>query len=93
MVQAYTGDRRHDREFLKQISPIQHITARYPPVLISGGNKDFLTESQSYPFAAVLKQHGVPVKEIFYPESKSWLIHEYQFYMGKKEASKPLGKR
>ncbi|MEB5929346.1 MULTISPECIES: alpha/beta hydrolase [Acinetobacter] len=86
MVQAYTGDRRHDAEFLKKISPIQHITPNYPPVLISGGNKDFLTETQSYPFVQVLKANQVPVKEIFYPESKTWLIHEYQFYMGKKES-------
>jgi acetyl esterase/lipase len=86
MVQAYTGDRRHDVEFLKKISPIQHITPNYPPVLISGGNKDFLTETQSYPFVQVLKANQVPVKAIFYPESKAWLIHEYQFYMGKKES-------
>ena len=86
MVQAYTGDRRHDVEFLKKISPIQHITSNYPPVLISGGNKDFLTETQSYPFVQVLKANQVPVKEIFYSDSKAWLIHEYQFYMGKKES-------
>jgi len=86
MVQAYTGDRRHDAEFLKKISPIQHITPNYPPVLISGGNKDFLTETQSYPFVQVLKANQVPVKEIFYSDSKVWLIHEYQFYMGKKES-------
>lgn len=92
MVQAYTGDRRHDADFLKKISPIQHITPNYPPVLISGGNKDFLTETQSYPFVQVLKANQVPVKEIFYPESKTWLIHEYQFYMGKKKASRPLNR-
>ncbi|ATO20267.1 alpha/beta hydrolase [Acinetobacter sp. LoGeW2-3] len=86
MVQAYTGDRRQDAAFLKQISPIQHITPNYPPVLISGGNKDFLTETQSYPFVQVLKANQVPVQEVFYPESKTWLIHEYQFYMGKKES-------
>lgn len=86
MVQAYTGDRRQDADFLKQISPIQHITLNYPPVLISGGNKDFLTKTQSYPFVQVLKANQVPVQEVFYPESKTWLIHEYQFYMGKKES-------
>lgn len=86
MVQAYTGERRNDAAFLKQISPIQHITPNYPPVLISGGNKDFLTDSQSLPFVQILKANQVPVKEIFYPESKTWLIHEYQFYMGKKES-------
>src|SRR5699024_12777931 len=47
LVQAYTGDQKDDVEFLKQISPIQHISNAYPPVFISGGNKDFLTDTQS----------------------------------------------
>ncbi len=52
LIQAYTGERKHDAEFLKQISPIQYITPSYPPVLISGGNKDFLTDT---PVATICK--------------------------------------
>ncbi|MDO4579656.1 MAG: alpha/beta hydrolase [Acinetobacter sp.] len=81
MVQAYTGDRKQDAEFLQQISPIQHITPAFPPVFLSGGNKDFLTDTQSLPLLEVLKQQQVPVKAVFYPDSKRWLIHEYQFLM------------
>ena len=92
LIQAYTGERKHDAAFLKQISPIQYITPSYPPVLISGGNKDFLTDTQSLPFVKALKEQQVPVTEIFYPESKAWLIHEYQFFMGKKESQQTFVK-
>ncbi|MFX1822923.1 alpha/beta hydrolase [Acinetobacter sp. AS5] len=92
LIQAYTGERKHDAEFLKQISPIQHITPSYPPVFISGGNKDFLTDTQSLPFVNALKSQQVPVTEIFYPESKAWLIHEYQFFMGKEESQQTFVK-
>ncbi|QXB85651.1 alpha/beta hydrolase [Acinetobacter lwoffii] len=92
LIQAYTGDRKYDAEFLKQISPIQYITPSYPPVFISGGNKDFLTDTQSLPFVKALKEQQIPVTEIFYPESKAWLIHEYQFFMGKKESQQTFVK-
>lgn len=92
LIQAYTGERKHDAAFLKQISPIQYITPSYPPVLISGGNKDFLTDTQSLPFVKALKEQQVAVTEIFYPESKAWLIHEYQFFMGKKESQQTFVK-
>ncbi|ENX19687.1 hypothetical protein F893_02438 [Acinetobacter sp. CIP 102136] len=92
LIQAYTGERKYDAEFLKQISPIQYITPSYPPVFISGGNKDFLTDTQSLPFVKALKEQQIPVTEIFYPESKAWLIHEYQFFMGKKESQQTFVK-
>jgi len=83
LVQAYTGERKEDAAFLKSISTSEHITSQYPPVFISGGNKDFLTKSQSLPFVEVLKQHQVAVTEVFYPDSKEFLVHEYQFMMSK----------
>ena len=86
LIQAYTGERKNDATFLKHISPIQYITPSYPPVFISGGNKDFLTDTQSLPFVKALKEQQIPVTAVFYPESKAWLIHEYQFFMGKKES-------
>ena len=84
LVQAYTGNKKDDAEFLKTISPIQYLTANYPPVLISGGNKDFLTKTQSVPFVKALINQNIPVTEIFYPDSKEFLVHEYQFMMSKK---------
>lgn len=84
LVQAYTGNKKDDAEFLKSISPIQYLTANYPPVLISGGNKDFLTQTQSIPFVKALINQNIPVTEIFYPDSKEFLVHEYQFMMSKK---------
>src|SRR5690606_13633767 len=92
LIQAYTGERKHDAAFLKQISPIQYITPSYPPVLISGGNKDFLTDTQSLPFVKAFKQQQVAVTEIFYPESKDLLIHEYHIFMGKKESQQSFVK-
>ncbi|WP_353142814.1 alpha/beta hydrolase [Acinetobacter pragensis] len=90
LVQAYTGERSYDSEFLASISPRQHINQNYPPVFISGGNKDFLTASQSLPFAETLKANKVPVTEAFYPDSKELLVHEYQFMMSKKASQQTL---
>lgn len=84
LVQAYTGGQKDNLEFLKSMSPAQHLSRDYPAVLISGGNKDFLTESQSYPFVKALQQYQVPVISVFYPDSKELLLHEYQFMMSKK---------
>ena len=84
LVQAYTGDKKDDSEFLTRISTASNINENYPPVFISGGNKDFLTQSQSVPFVQQLKAQQVPVTEVFYPDSKEFLVHEYQFMMSKK---------
>ena len=69
---------------MADISPSQHLTENYPPVFISGGNKDFLTESQSVPFVQLLKEKNIPVTDVFYPNSTELLVHEYQFMMSKK---------
>ena len=84
LVQAYTGDKKDDSEFLTRISTTSNINENYPPVFISGGNKDFLTQSQSVPFVQQLKAQQIPVTEVFYPDSKEFLVHEYQFMMSKK---------
>ena len=36
------------------------------------------------PFVNALLRQKIPVTEVFYPESKEFLVHEYQFMMGKK---------
>lgn len=83
LVEAYTGGKNKDHAFLASISPSRYLSAKYPPVFISGGNKDFLTASQAMPFVAALKQQQIPVTEVFYPESDENLVHEYQFMMDK----------
>ncbi|MFH7767056.1 alpha/beta hydrolase [Acinetobacter sp. BSP-28] len=92
LVQAYTGNKKDDADFLKSISPIQYLTANYPPVFISGGNKDFLTQTQSVPFVNALLSQKIPVTEVFYPESKEFLVHEYQFMMSKKASQQTFAK-
>jgi acetyl esterase/lipase len=92
LVQAYTGGKKDDPEFLASISPAQHLTKNYPAVFISGGNKDFLTESQSVPFVKELKKYNIPVTEAFYPDSKELLVHEYQFMMSKKASQETFVK-
>ena len=90
LVQAYTGDKKDDATFLKQISTASNFNEHYPPVFISGGNKDFLTKTQSLPFVEQLKAKKVSVTEVFYPDSKEFLVHEYQFMMSKKASQQTL---
>lgn len=90
LVDAYTGGQKGDLNVLDAISPSQHLSSDYPAVFISGGNKDFLTESQSYPFVEQLHRFNIPVSAVFYPESKELLFHEYQFMMSKKASQQTL---
>lgn len=92
LVQAYTGNQKDNTEYLKLISPAQHLTLQYPPVFISGGNKDFLTDTQSMPFVKALQEKKIPVDAVFYPNSREWLVHEYQFFMINKASRKTFDK-
>lgn len=92
LVEAYTGNQKNNADYLKALSPIRYLTAHYPPVFISGGNKDFLTETQSIPFVNALQEKKIPVKAVFYPESKEWLVHEYQFFLGKQASQQTFVK-
>jgi acetyl esterase/lipase len=82
VVWAYTGERGGKPSVMAQMSTINHVTAAYPPVFISGGNSDPLTDRQSRPLAAKLQQLGVPVTTLFFPPDHSpSLAHEYQFQL------------
>lgn len=79
-VWAYTGTRGRSNPALKQMSAYYHVTSAFPPAYITGGNGDPLTEAQSKPFAGKLKDLGVPVTALFYPDThQPSLPHEYQF--------------
>ncbi|OTG81856.1 alpha/beta hydrolase [Acinetobacter sp. ANC 4558] len=92
LTQAYTGGRKDDTAFLHSLSPNQYLTPSYPAVFISSGNKDFLTKSQALPFVDALKKHQIPVVDVFYPNSKEFLMHEYQFMMSKKASQETFQK-
>ena len=44
------------------------------------------------PFIEQLKKNQIPVTEVFYPDSKEFLMHEYQFMMSKKASQETLKK-
>ncbi|NQX12489.1 alpha/beta hydrolase [Microbacteriaceae bacterium VKM Ac-2855] len=79
---AYTGRKNWSKTIAgDHMSTIDHVTPRFPPTFISGGNADPLTDAQSRPFAAHLAALGVPVTPLFYPaDHGDELPHEYQFH-------------
>ena len=88
---AYLGEKRPSEEALRMISPIHQATAAFPPVFISGGNGDPLTAHQSRPMAARLKQLGLEVNELFFPDDHvPALPHEYQFTLSEPDAQTAL---
>lgn len=79
-VWAYSGTKDFSDPVIKQMSAYYHVTKNYPPVYISGGNADPLTNAQAKPFADLLTSLGVNVTENFFADDhKPALPHEYQF--------------
>jgi len=79
-VWAYSGTKDFSDPVIKQMSAYYHVTKNYPPVYISGGNADPLTNAQAKPFADLLMSLGVNVTENFFADDhKPALPHEYQF--------------
>lgn len=89
---AYTGLRDFvDSVAGRQMSTIHHVTAEHPPVYISGGNADPLTDSQSKPMAETLSSLGVDVTPLFWPADHTpGLPHEYQFNLDTTEGQEAL---
>lgn len=91
LVWSYTGLRSPSPALLQEMSPLAHVTRTYPPVFISGGNGDPLTQHQTRPLAARLVQLGVPVDSLFFPADHTPALgHEYQFKLGTPEAQEAL---
>jgi acetyl esterase len=79
-VWAYSGTKDFSDPVIKQMSAYYHVTKDYPPVYITGGNADPLTNAQARPFADLLTSLGVSVtKNFFADDHKPALPHEYQF--------------
>jgi len=65
-----------------EMTTIDAVTADFPATWISGGDADPLTSTQSMPFAARLREMGVPLTDVFYDrEVPPKLPHEYQFHL------------
>jgi acetyl esterase len=85
-VWAYSGTKDFSDPVIRQMSPYYHVTKDFPPVFISGGNADPLTDAQSKPLADKLHSLGTNVETLFYPaDHQPGLPHEYQFNLDTKD--------
>lgn len=92
-VWAYSGTKDFSDPVIKQMSAYYHVTKDYPPVYISGGNADPLTNAQAKPFADLLTSLGVSVTENFFAgDHKPALPHEYQFNLDNQDGVTALQK-
>ncbi|MBS1583058.1 MAG: alpha/beta hydrolase [Bacteroidetes bacterium] len=91
LLWSYTGSKRPPMDLLHAMSPMEHLPAACPPVFISGGNGDPLTDHQSRPLAARLRRLGVEVDTLFFPADHAPALgHEYQFKLNTPEAREAL---
>lgn len=77
---AYIGrkDFEADKAFA-QMSVVRDVTPAFPPTFITVGNADPLARHSKL-MARVLRERGVAVEELFFPdEQRPPLHHEYQF--------------
>lgn len=70
---------------LKQASLVKYLTDSFPPTYITDGNSSSF-QDQGTAFKAKLEELSVPVKSLFFEESKQEITHEYQFDYSKSEA-------
>lgn len=90
-VWSYSGTSDFSDPVIRQMSPYYHVTQDFPPVYITGGNADPLTDAQSKPFANELERLGVPVTRLFYPQDhQPKLPHEYQFNLDNQDGQNAL---
>lgn len=89
---AYSGTRDWAEDSIRAtMSTIDAVTSDFPPTLLSGGNGDGLTALQSVPMAARLRELGVDVTTLFWPDDhEPALPHEYQFHLDLPDAQTAL---
>lgn len=75
---------------LKQASLVSHLTGEFPPTYITDGNA-YSFQEQGLSFKSKLEQLSVPVKGLFFNNSKKEITHEYQFDYSKPEAKDCYG--
>lgn len=82
---AYLGSKDFSAPQVQQASVVTHVTAAYPPTLLSAGEKDSLSP-QTHAFAARLAELGVPHEALWYPG----VDHEFQLDLYRPEAQEVL---
>jgi acetyl esterase len=82
---AYLGTKDFTAPQVRQASVVTHVTAAFPPTLLTAGEKDSLSP-QAHAFAARLTELGVPHSALWYPE----VDHEFQLDMHTAEAQEVL---
>lgn len=79
LVWAYAGTNDPDATVFHDLSVIRHVTPDFPPTFVTGGNADPLTDGQSRPLAARLRELGVVVDALLHAKDhEPRLPHEYQ---------------
>lgn len=89
---AYSGTRRYETDpaFAGTANVIDHLTADFPPALVSAGNADPLL-SHSQALAARLQALGTPLRTLFFaPDHQPPLPHEYQFDLDGEDGRRAL---
>ncbi|MBO0907932.1 alpha/beta hydrolase [Arthrobacter sunyaminii] len=89
---AYSGKRDWSPTAAgRDMSVLNDVTGLFPPALITGGNGDNLTGTQSIPLAERLIQLKTDVRFQFWPrDHEPALPHEYQFLLDRPEAQQAL---
>jgi acetyl esterase/lipase len=83
---AYTGTRDYTSyPQISQLSTVLHVTAQYPPTLLSDGDADPF-RFQEVELASALKSHDVPLTQVLWNGTGDDLGHEYQFKFNTPEA-------
>ncbi len=77
LLWAYSGTKQYrDSPAFGYASVARHVTADFPPSLITAGNGDPLL-AQSRLMSAALTEHDVPVESLFFEGHEPPLPHEY----------------
>lgn len=88
---SYSGKRDwRESPGFETMSVARHVTAGFPSSFISVGNADPLAP-QSVAIVDALREKGVPVQSLFYPEDHpAQLRHEYQFNLDQVDGARAL---
>lgn len=70
-------DSENHEEVLKKYSPIHLVNGKHPPALISCGEVDVLTKSQSSEYIKALEENGVKVKSLVFPADCKEAAHRF----------------
>ena len=73
-------DTENYEEVLKEYSPIHLVNGKHPPALISCGEVDCLTESQSKEYLKALEKSGVRTQSLIFPKDRKEAAHRFITY-------------